>query len=40
MSLELRAFVADVADDYCAEVDGWGTYEAVTTLYADHERCP
>jgi len=37
---ELRDFVADVADEYRADADEWGTYEAATALYEDHDLCP
>jgi hypothetical protein len=33
---ELRDFVADIADEYCADAAEWGTYEAATALYEDH----
>lgn len=36
----LRDFVAEVADEYRAEADEWGTYEAATTLYDDYDLCP
>ena len=35
-----REFVADVADDYRDDAAEWGTYEAATALYADHDLCP
>lgn len=37
---DLRNFIADIADEYCNDADEWGTYEAATTLYDDHEFCP
>jgi hypothetical protein len=36
----LRAFIADVADEYRADADEWGEYEAATALYDDHDLCP
>jgi len=36
----LKEFVADVAGEYRAEADEWGTYEAATALYKDHNLCP
>jgi hypothetical protein len=37
---ELQDFVAEVADEYRADADEWGTYEAATALYNDHDLCP
>jgi hypothetical protein len=37
---ELRDFIADVADEYRADADEWGTYEAATALYDDYDLCP
>jgi hypothetical protein len=37
---ELRDFVAEVADEYRAETDEYGEYEAATALYNDHDLCP
>lgn len=37
---ELRDFTADVADEYRADADEWGTYEAATALYDDYDLCP
>ncbi len=37
---ELRDFVAEVADEYSADADEWGTYEAATAVYDDHNLCP
>jgi len=37
---ELRDFVADIADEYREDADEWGTYEAATALYDDHDLCP
>jgi hypothetical protein len=37
---ELRDFVADIADEYCADAAEWGTYEAATAVYDDHNLCP
>jgi hypothetical protein len=37
---ELREFVAGVADEYRAEADEYGEYEAATALYEDHDLCP
>jgi hypothetical protein len=37
---DLREFVAEVADEYRAEADEWGTYEAATALYEDYNLCP
>jgi hypothetical protein len=36
----LREFVAEVADEYRADADEWGTYEAATALYDDYDLCP
>ena len=36
----LRDFVAEVADEYRAGADEYGTYEAATALYNDHGLCP
>lgn len=36
----LKEFVADVADEYRADAEEWGTYEAATALYDDHDLCP
>lgn len=37
---ELRDFIADAADEYRADADEWGTYEAATALYDDYDICP
>jgi len=37
---ELREFVAEVADEYRADADEYGEYEAATALYEDHDLCP
>jgi hypothetical protein len=37
---ELQGFVADVADEYRADADESGTYEAATALYDDYDLCP
>lgn len=37
---ELREFIADVAEEYRDDADEWGTYEAATALYEDHDLCP
>jgi hypothetical protein len=37
---ELREFVVEVADEYRADADEYGAYEAATALYDDHDLCP
>lgn len=37
---DLRTFVSEVADEYRADADEWGTYEAATALYSDYNLCP
>ena len=37
---ELREFVADAAEEYRADADKRGEYEAATALYNDHGLCP
>jgi hypothetical protein len=37
---ELRDFVAEIADEYRADADEWGEYEAATALYNAHDLCP
>lgn len=37
---ELSEFIADVADEYRADADEWGTYEAATALYDEYDLCP
>ena len=37
---ELRDFVAELADEYRADANEWGEYEAATALYEDHDLCP
>jgi hypothetical protein len=37
---DLREFVADVAEEYRNDAVDWGTYEAATALYEDHNLCP
>jgi hypothetical protein len=36
---ELREFVTSVANDYRDDATEWGTYEAATVLYDDHDIC-
>lgn len=36
----LKEFVVDTADEYRADADEWGTYEAATALYEDYNLCP
>jgi hypothetical protein len=37
---ELCDFVAEIADEYRADADEYGDYEAATALYDDHDLCP
>jgi hypothetical protein len=36
----LRDFVTDKADESRTDADEWGTYEAATALYDDHDLYP
>jgi hypothetical protein len=36
----IREFVAGTASDYRDDAIEWGTYEAATALYKDHDICP
>jgi len=37
---DLRESIADVAGEYRADAEEWGTYEAASALYDDHDLCP